>query len=324
MLEVTYCLYGVSLRGDWKFIRETLNLDRHYNTNNICWICSACKQSSDHGLLYTNFKNDCAWRQTCFLSEPWKTASVLTELTGFSLKMVRIDLLHVFYLGVCRDLLGSALRLLTSRRGFFAGNNMDERLKLASKLLKKYCKKTKKSVRFKVFSRNRLNIKAKTYPELMCKGSDTAVVLSWLSSLLESICLPDEYDQLALLIWLANSFCKVLAHGDYFLPRADREEAASSLHAFLNLYLSFAKEAYETNKWIWRVRPKFHMLCHLQIELEKDVDLSLNPKAYSTWMDEDMVKNIMRIKTKTHKKTSTLRTLQRYVGGLKLRLLSLG
>ena len=55
--------------------------------------------------------------------------------------MLGVDLLHVFYLGIGRDMLGSALKILCSKAvAYFAGSTIDARLESASKRLRSWAK----------------------------------------------------------------------------------------------------------------------------------------------------------------------------------------
>ena len=321
-MKVTYFAYCVAVRGDWKFLKETFHFKRHYNTVNLCWMCLASKSAANEGYLYTNFKRDCLWRSSMYVQDPWVVPSVLMQLHGFNIRMIKVDLLHVFYLGVGRDMLGSVLKLLVQKNGFFVGRTIADRMKSATSMLKGFCRTQRKSVRFRNFSRKRLKWKSSAYPELKCKASDVSTTLAWLAYTFEHTVAPSCYDDLGIFIWAANTFCKVFVDGQDPLSDDDRALASESLKLFINLYLTLARDAFDHDLYLWKIRPKFHLLCHLQIQLE-EFSVCRNPKAFATWMDEDMVKNIMRVKAKTHKTTSTVRTLQRYVAGLKIRLLKL-
>ena len=49
-----------------------------------------------------------------------------------------VDLLHILNLGVLRDLCGSALKLLSAKRGYFPGRNVGKRLHALTIELKAY------------------------------------------------------------------------------------------------------------------------------------------------------------------------------------------
>lgn len=94
--------------------------------------------------------------------------------------MLGVDLLHIFHLGVGRDLCASAIRLLLSNRNFWRGRNQEERLHLATRRLKWFAKQHGYSLALSKLSKQNLTIKTNTYPELKAKGFDCSVILKWL------------------------------------------------------------------------------------------------------------------------------------------------
>ena len=75
-----------------------------------------------------------------YTTEPWSHASVLLQLPGFCIEMITIDLMHVFHLGVCRDLCGTVIKLIIKRKDIFNGRNIETRFKQATASLKQFCK----------------------------------------------------------------------------------------------------------------------------------------------------------------------------------------
>ena len=72
-----------------------------------------------------------------------------TGLIGFKLSMVVPDLLHVWNLGVARDLTGSILKTLLKDAHVFAGSNVEERLQNATVSLKAFAKSEALPLRMK-------------------------------------------------------------------------------------------------------------------------------------------------------------------------------
>ena len=58
-----------------------------------------------------------------FARPPWNSEPSLMQVEGFSLALVGLDLLHIWYSGCGRDLVGSVLVILI-RTGFFPGNTV--------------------------------------------------------------------------------------------------------------------------------------------------------------------------------------------------------
>lgn len=70
--------------------------------------------------------------------------------------MIGPDVLHVFHLGVARDICGSVLRLLVAER-YWPGSNIDARLAYATGSLKRWCKQHKLHLAIKRLSKQNLS-----------------------------------------------------------------------------------------------------------------------------------------------------------------------
>ena len=132
---------------------------------------------------YTNASPNAPWRSTFYLEAPWSADAVseFTNLTGFNLQMITIDLLHSWHLGVGRDLCGGAIQQLAKSRGFWPGRTQVDRLASATARLKSFCKRQKLILSLRRFTKANLQWKSDCYPEVRCKGFDTYIILSWLT-----------------------------------------------------------------------------------------------------------------------------------------------
>lgn len=109
----------VGLKGDWKFLTQSLNLVRHPNCEAFCFLCEGSKGMERP---ITDLSVSAGWR--CDVARPpWNSEPSLMQVEGFSLALVGLDLLHIWYLGCGRDLVGSVLVILI-RTGFFPGNTV--------------------------------------------------------------------------------------------------------------------------------------------------------------------------------------------------------
>ena len=147
----------------------------------VCWKCEATKgNGSPLEMAYTNLADDAPWKATLYTSLPWRSQPELTGLVGFDLRMLQIDLLHAWHLGVGRDLCGGAIQQLAKQRNFWAGRNIDARLANATARLRAFAKSQSLTVALRRLSKASVNWKSDEYPELRAKGYDTYVVLKWL------------------------------------------------------------------------------------------------------------------------------------------------
>ena len=95
-------VFVMSIKGDWKFLKQSMNLRRHPNAESICFSCLATKS----GLLnFTDLSAEAPWRDTVGRAPlPWNIQPSLALLECFDLIKVGYDTLHIWNLGVARDL----------------------------------------------------------------------------------------------------------------------------------------------------------------------------------------------------------------------------
>ena len=116
--------HTMTLRGDWKFLKQCLNLSRNAQTENICFSCLASKGNHNPAMNFTDLSDSAEWKKTVFKSPtPWHHPPAFAKLQFFCIEKVGLDLLHIWHLGVCRDLtLGQVLDIFV-RYGFGYGFN---------------------------------------------------------------------------------------------------------------------------------------------------------------------------------------------------------
>ena len=116
------CAQVVTIKGDWKFMVQCANLERHPGTNRICFR-PGCFASKSLDCPYTDVSAGAAWRAAAApVLLPWSVQPEICHLRGFDARWLSVDLLHAFHLGVGRDIASSAFVVLL-RTGQFAGNN---------------------------------------------------------------------------------------------------------------------------------------------------------------------------------------------------------
>lgn len=112
----------VSLKGDWKWLGQCLNLTRKPGQNQFCFLCDCTR---DMQVPMTDLGKEALWR-TCTASCPWAVPPEILHLKNFSLATVGLDILHLWHLGTGRDLASSALLILLRMRGVFPGAKVSE------------------------------------------------------------------------------------------------------------------------------------------------------------------------------------------------------
>ena len=171
----------------------------------VCFRCLATKGTADEQWSYSNVDPSAPWRSTLFVDDPWPNGIVptLTGILGFSMLMIGVDLLHVLHLGCGRDLAGTAIRFLASKRGYWRGGTQEERLRVATQRLKWHAKQSRHSLTISKLCKKSINWKSDDYPEVKCKGFDTFLILRWLVWEIGNKDIGN--DLLATVIWLLSS-----------------------------------------------------------------------------------------------------------------------
>ena len=283
----------------------------------ICWMCEATKGTDDLEMSYTNIASTAAWRDTIYTTAPWEDEPALSKLPGFSIRMLAIDILHVFHLGCGRDIIGSAIRVLARLR-FWRGGNLDQQLAAASVSLKNYASRNRLSLRLRRLTKQNLNWKTAEFPEAHCKGADTFVLMKWLGDSMDAGGRCEPPPLIRTLIWACNNLFGLLSNTGMFLTPSEQNQVKVVGNLMIHTYLRLVTDSLEKGEYLWRMRPKYHLLHHLILETQR-------PSAYnfhwlSTWLDEDGCKRWMLVKKGTHKLQSTDRTLRRWILGLKPKL----
>jgi hypothetical protein len=135
------------MRGDWKFLVQSLLLQQSPQSNYCCHLCRAHKRITS--LLFTNYRDDARHRRTLVDSAEWwyyMTAALLVSpllfIPGFNIFRVMIDPLHTLELGIYQWLAPSVMWQLTSSAeedGYFPGGTRDERFAAAYKQYRIWC-----------------------------------------------------------------------------------------------------------------------------------------------------------------------------------------
>ncbi|CAK9049333.1 unnamed protein product [Durusdinium trenchii] len=146
--------YAVHFKGDWKYLVALFNMTQSAQQEQVCWKCGASKGTSDPNMCYVNLNHDAPWRRTAV--SMWSVKPAFANIVGFSKEMVAPDVLHCWHLGVCRDLIGSVVRLLVSER-YWPGSNINDRLAFATASLKRWAKHRALSLTIKRLTKQNLS-----------------------------------------------------------------------------------------------------------------------------------------------------------------------
>lgn len=272
----------------------------------MCWLCEATKgNSGDLSKCFTDISPTAMWRRTFCRSFPWNISPNYSLIRGFHISMVVPDLLHVWNLGVARDVIGSTLKTILSETVVFNAPTLPTRLLLATLSLRQFAKQNRYPLRLKKLTRAKLIWKSKAYPGFASSGYDAFVVMRWLESILVNH--TRRYMEIATLLWCSNQAISLMYSAGQFLTQIEKDNLDVLGGMFISLFLSMAKKALDEHKLMWRVKPKLHLLCHMFSSPR-----FINQSFYSTWMDEDYLKKVGKTLSLTPMKTAQKRLLQRW------------
>eukprot|EP00439_Symbiodinium_sp_Y106_P028034 s7384_g3.t1 len=286
----------------------------------ICWMCRAAKglDAATIPMAFTNINPDAAYWDTMFRDLPWNYEPAYASLSGFKVQYIQPDLLHCWHLGTGRDLAASVIVYIVKRKaecaGIFAGSNIADRLADATVKLRAFARSRKLPLKMHKLSKSKLGMKTKlSYPEVKSSGYDTYVILEWLQDLCSrhSAVLPAD---LCVAMWCATHLMSMLHAAGRYLTIDEERNKHHFGQLFLRAYISMAHECLQREERLFRLRPKFHLLCHI---FRSAVPSRTNVTRFSTWMDEDGLKRLMKVLRMTDGRTAPKRLLERFLLAVK-------
>ena len=249
-------------------------------------------------MLYTDVNVDAGWTTTEYSAEPWVVRPSFALIDGFDLRMVQVDWMHTWSLGVARDLLGSAIKLMCKDKSFYAGSSIGKRLKEFYRDLKIYVKATGKTLALKRLRKQTL-CWSRGCPELHCKAADAAVILSFLRSKLEESPMQGPYCGLLAVVWAADELARCTMACGTFLTMEQQRHISTVGEVFIRSYAALAALACDRHEYHFKIRPKFHHLVHM---LRDRRPSRRSPGWDHCYMDEDHIKHCLRmLRTVSHR-----------------------
>lgn len=235
------------------------------------------------------------------------------------------DGFHTLRLGIYRDFCGSAVFLLL-RFGYFGLSNIDQLLASAHGHFHLWQLASHKHAALRSFTKHLFCYKnAGSFPWMNIKGSDCALVLLWLRTLVVGILgggVNQEYHRRPLEVILATcevatDFYDMMVKHNMFVSRHCGATMVEKGPAFINGYCFLAQFSL-TKKWcLFAVKPKAHFMRHMIQELESQLaqqnQLVLNPLIWDCSQNEDFLGRICRLARKIDARVLGPRLLTNYL-----------
>lgn len=202
-------------------------------------MCNASKGAADISMVFTDTRENARWRTTYYQDKPWDLEPPYGQLIGFDLKMVVGDLLHVYNLGIARDVIGCSLKTIIKDNVVFHAGDINERFRAATLSLRDFARAHGHSLKLKKLTKNKIQWESKKYPEFKGSGSDAHVTSIWLESVITPFA--DQYSDLLTLLWSTNHAMRLLYNGDRFLSARTSNGPCTGK--------SFSTNLHETGQW---------------------------------------------------------------------------
>ena len=321
----------IAIKGDMDFHKKAMRLTRSYaNLGNDIEICHHCLAGGPH-YGFEDYSENPAWGESLYQQRPW----VVEEPPPFSSipydqqcpeRILQGDVFHIVKLGVARDIIGGVLILLL-RLGFMdypgSTTNIDDRFKRGHSYFSMWCRAQGKSAGLRKFSKQFFNMKSLiSAPWANCKGSDSILLLQWLSfSLKLFIQNPPVQGHTVLLknmLQVVNECLalRMLHSHRLWLPRHCAVMLYVRAMTVLRGYTVLGRAAVGLHIRAFIQKPKHHGLHHVAFELKKQLQhgasFVLSPQSMACEQNEDFLGRISRLSRTVGFRLCNLRVIQRY------------
>ena len=322
-------------KGDSKWHVQCGNFTRsffHLGTVREHEICPYCLGGhKDHP--FEDCSDKASWISTIGISNPWSIAGPM-EVIPFddtnSVAKYRRDPLHIFKIGLARDLVGSVILMLATWFCIWdwPGDNVGlwPRMKRAHSRFRLWARANQVSAHFKSFSKDFLHMgKVTNYPYTGSKGSDSMLLIRWLSFeirlAIQNNAGQDRRRDLldgALQVCDAaiNLFRLLYCHG-MWLGRDCMVSVRDLVLRITRGYSLLAHACVQERYTAYALKTTLHSMHHMAI----DIDLQLqrhcccypNILMWDCSQDEDFIGRAARVVRATHARTTTRRSIERHL-----------
>jgi hypothetical protein len=225
------------------------------------------------------------------------------------------DCMHIIFLGIMRDVVGSIIKDLDLRQELPLAPSIEESLRLLYSQLLSWCDRNRvsKPPTAICFTVANTGIRENAYPELSTtfKASACKTLLFWIASHLNQLPQHDEHAKIrASCIWALAQFVHVTDRAGVLLSDAEAQEAHKCVSLHLRLWQDMAVRSKERNVKNFKIRPKHHYLQHLSDACLRN---KVSPRIWACWADEGYLNVVKNVATKCHAKTAVLRQVQRFL-----------
>ena len=326
----------VGLKGDLPFLAKAGHLNRTFLNirkapekatskplAGCCWMCGA----GSPNIPLEDFSAEPCWISTCGASNalPWTTTppwfdhlpAQLYEDRG---RFFKLDLLHIYHLGVGRDFVGSSLSVLLEQ--VYPGDTFPQKLEAMNEDLRTYCTSKRKQIHFKFLTRDLLGfVSNNKYPTgHWNKASDTPVLMEFVFWILQQHATEVGQSRMLQIMSSASEamgfFMRELLGAPLWLSVEQAHRAGQASLHFLQCYAKLVEIFYQKKDCKYNLVPKLHNMHHLSLGLLGSAfkgNKAINPISYCCFQDEDFIGRVSRLSRRISPKLLVRRTMERYL-----------
>ena len=339
----------LGLKGDAPMLMRIGNFTRGFSHmgkgKGCCWEC----QAGEAGLHFEDVRLRPCWERTVYTSRPYTQACPLLRIPARPIpeKFFRRDPFHTFKQSIGCSFLSSSIVVLCEL-GYFPGES-EAVQPLLTRAYEDFAFWTKKEwggrtmQSLKNFTKDLFHWPRKdAFPAGRFKGGDCMLMLRWLQHLILHGCVCRDSDpparpnrnlvQSPLEGWHARFLDKMLqacqAALQYFhimhrrgiwLRRETTHELGMCAVHFTQAFSSLAKFCHARGMPRYHLVPSLHAMHHFWIDAKQALTISppvkvtMSPGVQNCEADEDFVGKIARLTRKVHARSTSQRTLERYL-----------
>ncbi len=276
--------------------------------------------------LFTDLRDEAAWQATIvdiqnFIDNArhFGIEPPLCSIEGWTSFALFWDVMHNLYIGIGRDLCGSAIARLIELEFYSKSNDVDVHLAVFSE----ECRKWSHAHAVGVYPPNLDHLslgmaettdklKGCTFPELDAKAAHVKLYMMFLASeLFIATCALDDYElrTVSVCMYHGAHMIHTMQSASFVLKPWESDLLYQHGTKFLITYRYLARLTLCVGKRRYRLRPKLHYIHHTLLDA---LTWPVNPGFLTCFLDEDFMGKVKSIASKCHKRQVSARTLQRY------------
>ena len=294
--------------GDWEFLRDVFQLEEHYNTDEVCFICKAVKSAT----LFTawNYRLDAPWCQTIRDPVEWlldKAAVAMCKIPGISLLTIEMDLMHTLALGILAWLCGAVLfELVHVDRRWAAADPLQggwehrfaKQLRVAFHEFDAWMKSQRCTHSHPCFTVRSLGMTAlRSPPEMKGKAANMLHVARWMRVICQEYVGFQHADVRANCLWGFLGCVDILKAAPTLLTETHAIELETCRSAALLSYGWLSGQCGTLYTPLYLTKPKHHLFDHL---CRRACVRRHNPMRWWCFMDEDFVGSVAAMARTLH------------------------